>query len=106
LIQVISNLALNAFEAMEIDGTLMISTYESEGFVVIAFQDEGCGIPLNLLSKVQERFVTTKEKGSGMGLPICYELVHQHGGNIQVQTGQTGTCFEVYLPSADGQIGG
>jgi signal transduction histidine kinase len=101
LLQVFVNLAFNALEAMEPGGTLTISTYPEDNWVVIAFQDEGCGIPPELLNKIQEPFVTTKEKGSGMGLPFCYRVARWHNGTIQVRTGEEGTCFSVRLPAAD-----
>ena len=75
--------------------------------VVIKLTDTGAGIPPEILPKVFDLFVTTKapDKGTGLGLVICQEIVKAHGGAISVesQVGQ-GTTVTVFLPSAIGPV--
>jgi signal transduction histidine kinase len=100
--QVFLNIGMNAIEAMPPDGgqlkvDLILSEDGSE--VGIKFQDNGPGISPEDLSRLFEPFYTTKTKGLGLGLSICYDIVQRHGGNItaESQPGQ-GAIFTVWLP--------
>ncbi|TDH36049.1 response regulator [Pseudohoeflea suaedae] len=114
--QVLINLAVNARDAMPEGGTLTIRTRNVEAaevekldhkgmepadFVLIEVEDEGTGIPPEILEKVFEPFFTTKEvgKGTGLGLSMVYGIVKQSGGYIYPDSvvGQ-GTIFRIYLP--------
>jgi PAS domain S-box-containing protein len=100
--QVFLNICLNAIDAMESQGgelTVDISIPPDEPKVCIAFKDTGMGIEQELLSQLFEPFITTKEKGTGLGLTICYEIIKNHGGDITVESvvGE-GTTFEVWVP--------
>lgn len=73
----------------------------AEKFVHLYIQDNGCGIPDNLLDKVMNPFFTTKGvgKGTGLGLAMVYGAVETHGGLIEVESRQgKGTTFHIYLP--------
>ncbi len=102
--QVILNLSLNAIEAMQPDGgTLGIAiTIEREkNEVGLAVADTGPGIDPAHLERIFEPFYTTKEGGSGLGLSICYEIVQQHSGHIDVESRPgNGATFTVWLPLA------
>ncbi|MCL6445835.1 MAG: HAMP domain-containing histidine kinase, partial [Alicyclobacillus sp.] len=102
--QVFVNLIKNAIEAMPKGGQIMIQVSVADDFVRIAIQDEGVGIPSDIISKLGEPFFTTKEKGTGLGLMICHKILQDHGGrlNIHSELGQ-GTTMTVELPlsSAD-----
>jgi two-component system NtrC family sensor kinase len=76
-----------------------ISTETGEDYVMVIFQDTGCGIPEENLEKIFEPLFTTKPKGIGLGLAISKRLVEQNGGKIDVssQVGK-GTTFTVKLP--------
>lgn len=101
--QVILNLCKNAIDAMneQPNAKLMIETnYFNHGNeVYISIQDNGKGISEENLGKIGTPFFTTKSNGTGLGLSVCYKIIHEHGGRIDVQSklGQ-GTTFTVVLP--------
>lgn len=102
LSQMILNLILNAFHAMEPDGgVLTLSTSFDETHIQFQFADTGCGIPRDIQPKIFEPFFTTKEtgKGTGLGLAIVAQVVEDHQGKIRVEskTG-CGSTFTVSLP--------
>jgi signal transduction histidine kinase len=69
--------------------------------VSISFADSGVGIPRENLSKLFEPFFSTKKKGKGvgLGLSVAYGIIQEHGGSIQVQSGEgRGTVFTIELP--------
>jgi signal transduction histidine kinase len=109
------NLIINARDAMPDGGTILVtaenrsvgrrqdSDLEKGEYVVLTVSDTGCGIPSEMLEKVLEPFVTTKDigKGTGLGLSITYGIVQEHGGTITCDSavGQ-GTRFSMTLPLA------
>jgi PAS domain S-box-containing protein len=115
--QVLLNLAINARDAMPEGGTLSFKTRNvhldasfcrfhpgsREGaYVQTDVQDTGCGIPEGNMPHMFEPFFTTKKagEGTGMGLPMVYGIVHNHGGSVHVYSEEgKGTMFRVYLPS-------
>jgi two-component system sensor histidine kinase HydH len=106
--QVFLNLGINAFQAMPGGGTLTITTRRRMGrrdpgmFVEVIFSDTGSGIARDQLKNLFIPFFTTKEKGTGLGLPISQRIVSHHGGAIEVRsTLGKGTQFIVLLPVAD-----
>ncbi len=107
--QVFLNLGLNAVQAMEGRGTLRVITRLRHGtkggelaaFVEIAFQDSGKGIPEESLSDIFIPFFTTREGGTGLGLPICQRIIENHRGAIEVRShAGKGSVFTVLLPLA------
>jgi len=103
--QIFIALISNAFDAMESDGSLTIRTRWSESeathTVSVEFQDTGCGIPASQLPKIFDPFFTTKPlgRGTGLGLSVCYGIVSEHGGKIEVDsTEAVGSTFRVLLP--------
>jgi PAS domain S-box-containing protein len=102
--QVFLNLGLNAADAMRPNGgTLRVEVLlRNDGRQVgVAFRDSGVGIDPADLPNLFDPFFITKETGVGLGLAICYDIIHKHGGNIAVdsQPGQ-GATFTVWLPLA------
>jgi signal transduction histidine kinase len=88
---VLWNLLNNSFDALGTGGVVKVSTYvvttrEGRLNFILEVEDDGPGIPENILSRIFEPFVTTKdvEKGTGLGLAIVYSLVQNHGGQIEV----------------------
>ena len=112
--QVLTNLVVNARDAMPRGGRLVISTAEApaetfgdswqvgvEGLAVLTVTDDGCGMDEHTLKRLFEPFFTTKEvgKGTGLGLAMVYGIVQQNGGRIQVDSEpDRGSTFRVYLP--------
>ena len=97
--QVFINLIKNGFESMEEGGMMEIETFSEPDQLVIRFKDNGCGIPSDVLAKLGESFVTTKENGTGLGLSICQEIIKQHKGELSVEsTVGAGSVFTVRLP--------
>lgn len=100
--QVFLNLVNNAIQAMEAEGgKLSINCRETDGMAYISVADTGPGIPAANLGRIFDPFFSTKPvgKGSGLGLSICYGLIHRMGGEIEVESvaGQ-GARFIVRLP--------
>jgi two-component system NtrC family sensor kinase len=100
--QVFLNLINNALDAMEKKGgALDISSRVEDGHIILAFADNGPGIPQANLSRIFDPFFTTKPvgKGTGLGLAICYGIIKTLGGEISVQSAvDVGTTFYVKIP--------
>jgi two-component system, sporulation sensor kinase A len=101
--QVFLNLMKNAMEAMPKGGDIKISLRNGmAGDCIIAIQDQGCGIPEELIPRLGEPFYTLKEKGTGLGLMICHKIIKQHQGTITYQSKlNEGTLIEINLPLAN-----
>lgn len=95
--QLLLNLVRNGLEAMPQGGILHISTCQDNNEVVLAIRDQGCGIPTHILENLGTPFQTTKENGTGLGLPICYRIASRHDATINVETSQKGTTFLVHF---------
>ena len=104
LIQVLMALMLNALDATEHGGQLVVRTSRSptrRDEIRVEVEDSGMGIPRAEQSKIFEPFYTTKPpgRGTGLGLSICYGIVADHGGRIEVDSlPGLGATFRVYLP--------
>jgi signal transduction histidine kinase len=102
--QVFFNIVINAeyfmLEAHN-SGHLTITTDRADGFVQVAFGDNGMGIPEENLNHIFDPFFTTKGtgKGTGLGLSICHGIVTEHGGRIYARSERgKGATFIVELP--------
>ena len=99
--QVFMNLVVNAIDAMESGGALILTTSVKGDWVVIDIADTGSGIEPEHLSRIFEEGFTTKSKnkGSGLGLALSKDIVEKHKGRIEVLTELgKGSTFSVYLP--------
>lgn len=97
--QVILNLGRNAMEAMEPKGVLTLETRYQAGKVELLVSDTGVGMTQTQLEKLFVPFFTTKEQGTGLGLPLCLSIIERHGGTISVNSRPgSGTVFTVILP--------
>lgn len=97
--QVFLNLGMNAIESMPDGGELTIRTIQHEGTISILFEDTGIGIPKENLKDIFYPFFTTRDKGTGLGLPIAYRIIEEHNGKMTVNSVPGhGTTFEILLP--------
>lgn len=111
--QVINNLIINADQAMAEGGIIRVSIQNqfvaaqkigplAQGnYLVISIQDQGVGIPHELIPKIFDPYFTTKEKGSGLGLATVHSIIKKHDGLVRVQSKVgVGTTFQIYLPAS------
>ncbi|HEU0253904.1 MAG TPA: HAMP domain-containing sensor histidine kinase, partial [Pyrinomonadaceae bacterium] len=102
--QAVIALATNALDAMGDIGVLTIVGRNEASKVVVEVSDTGVGIPPENLPKIFEPFFTTKEigRGTGLGLAVCYGILTEHGGTLDVQsTVGTGTTFTITLSAVN-----
>ncbi|MBA2703429.1 MAG: response regulator [Blastocatellia bacterium] len=100
--QAIIALGTNAIDAMPVGGQLRIVSSKNGENVCVEVSDNGAGIPAENVAKIFEPFFTTKEvgKGTGLGLAVCYGILTEHGGSLDVQsTVSVGTTFTISLPA-------
>jgi len=97
--RVLTNLFLNAVQAMPRGGKLTVRVSKSGETILISVRDTGREIPDEILPKLFNPLFTTKTRGQGLGLATCKRLVEAHGGTITVesQVGK-GTTFTVNMP--------
>ncbi len=99
--QVWTNIIDNAIGAMAGQGTLILKTYQEDGWIVAEITDTGPGIPPDIQENIFDPFVTTKPpgEGTGLGLNISHHIIVQkHQGQISVTSRPGLTCFQVKLP--------
>lgn len=104
ILQVISNLMINALDAIPENGTVFLRLRKSTGRVRIVVADNGHGIPREIVGEVFTPFFTTKEgRGTGLGLSLSKKIVDHHKGTIRmrssVRPGRSGTAFQVSIPA-------
>ncbi|MCE5286941.1 MAG: two-component sensor histidine kinase [Pelosinus sp.] len=94
--QLLLNVVRNAIEAMPEGGIITISTETFQDKALLMIRDEGIGIPADVLDKLGTPFFTTKEKGTGLGLAVCYRIVERHNANLSIESTEgTGTTFKI-----------
>jgi signal transduction histidine kinase len=99
LYQAFLNILMNAMQAMPEGGNIYIELFVRKHTVAIVFSDEGAGIPDETLNRIWEPFFTSRDKGSGLGLPIVKKIVEGHGGIVEVDNGpEKGVQVTVTLP--------
>lgn len=101
LLQVFMNIILNARNAMEEGGTIIIQTATSDDSITVRFQDNGIGIPKKYLARIFDSFFTTQpdKKRIGLGLCIARRIIDNHNGSIEVESQLgSGSIFTVKLP--------
>lgn len=103
--QVLINLVLNGFDAVDRGGLVRVTTAQRDGAAELSVLDNGEGIPDDLRGRIFEPFFSTKapEKGTGLGLALCHDLVRENGGEIQLVDSVVGVGSEflIRLPLAD-----
>ena len=110
--QLFLNLINNSVDAISKEGSITVVLQHKQSIppgkpplVEVSLSDTGVGIPSDQIPQVFEPFFTTKaaSKGSGLGLVVCREIVKQHHGEIRVaSSSNSGTCFQILFPEAQG----
>ncbi len=103
--QVFMNLIINAIQAVEMDGKIVVTAglSDDDGYIEVRVEDTGPGIPQDQVDAIFDPFFTTKKtgEGTGLGLSISYGIVQEHGGEILVSTAPgKGAVFTITLPVA------
>jgi len=98
IVQVLINLLLNAIDASPASGTVRIEAQRRDDTIRILISDEGPGIPEESRPHVFDAYFTTKPNGMGLGLAVSREIVANHGGTLDFETGPAGTSFILLLP--------
>ncbi|MGG0589350.1 ATP-binding protein [Priestia megaterium] len=100
--QVLLNIMKNGIEAMRTGGTLRVGLYKREGHVHIQIEDTGIGMTSEQVNRLGTAFYSLKEKGTGIGLMVSYQLVEQMNGRIEVESiPGKGSTFTLIFPSYD-----
>lgn len=96
---VITNLLINASEAIVQKGTITIKTYSKNDKKFMTINDTGKGIDQDTIIKIFDPFFSTKKSGTGIGLSSCAKIINNHRGTIDVDSSlKEGTTFEITLP--------
>lgn len=103
LLQIFLNIISNALDAIDINGSLGISVKmpveNDNAYILVSFEDNGCGISKENINKIFDPFFTTRESGTGLGLSVVHKLVIENSGNIQIESIESvGTVVKIYLP--------
>jgi signal transduction histidine kinase len=108
LLQVMLNLTMNAFEALnvlraELRRVVISADRDAGGGICLKVRDHGPGFPSGIVEQLFEPFFSTKAEGTGMGLAIARSIIEAHGGTLSAQNCDGGgACFTVCLPQAKG----
>ena len=103
--QVCLNLLINSMQAMPDGGTIRVAAstmrVDDRCFVDLTFQDEGAGIPAEIMPRLFDPYFTTRPDGTGLGLAVADRIVSDHGGSILTSSDLgIGTSMTVRLPAA------
>jgi len=99
--QVFINVIKNAIEATKAKGQLEITCKATASHLHITFLDQGAGIPKERIQHLFEPFYSTKEKGTGLGLMICYKIIEEHKGTMWIESEEgKGTAVQILIPLA------
>jgi two-component system nitrogen regulation sensor histidine kinase GlnL len=108
MIQAVLNVLRNALHAVDGSGAITLRTRTRRQLTVggarhklmvqIDIEDDGCGVPPELIEKIFYPMVTTRADGTGLGLPLSQYLVHSHGGVIECRSRPGCTVFSIFLP--------
>ncbi len=99
--QVLLNLITNARDALRgrADAEIRLGLGAGAGRAMLTIADNGPGIPPEVLDKIFQPFITTKRKGNGLGMAICYGIIESHSGHIQIDSdAERGTTITITLP--------
>ncbi|ACN14210.1 two-component hybrid sensor and response regulator histidine kinase (Ntr family) [Desulforapulum autotrophicum HRM2] len=102
LYQAFLNVLLNAIQAMDDGGRIIISVFADNSNIIILFEDEGKGISEEALKKIWNPFFTTKDMGTGLGLGIVKNIIESHDGEIDISNrASMGVQVEIVIPAKE-----
>ena len=110
LVSALSNLAMNAMQAMKesettVFGEIKISIIQNNNDVCISIKDNGPGIPLELQEQIFDPFYTTRTQGTGLGLAVVQAVAKAHGGSVELKSSpKNGSEFKVTLPLENNKV--
>jgi signal transduction histidine kinase len=96
--QAVLNLVINALEAMPGGGSLVLAASATDGELRVEVADTGPGIAREVQPDLFKPYVSTKARGTGMGLALTEKVISQHGGRVGFRTGPLGTTFSIAIP--------
>jgi two-component system, sporulation sensor kinase B len=97
--QVLVNILKNGIEAIENSGMINVNAYKAGHFIIMEIEDNGKGMSQNQLKLLGTPFYSTKDKGTGVGLTVSYQIIHSMKGTVQVESIEgKGTKFTIQLP--------
>jgi signal transduction histidine kinase len=97
--QVLLNIVLNAIQATQGGGRVIVRAFTENATLCVEVRDEGCGMAPQELDRIFEPFFTTKESGTGLGLAVAANIVEQHGGLLRaINNRGGGMTFRLELP--------
>ncbi|TCJ05597.1 sensor histidine kinase [Cytobacillus praedii] len=100
--QVLINILKNGIEAMKDGGNLNLSVYKENGYGVFKISDTGIGMSNIELERLGTPFYSLKEKGTGIGMMVCYQIIDRMKGKIEVESEVgIGTTFNIFIPLAE-----
>lgn len=111
LLEIFLNLFINAVDAMpdggklQVEGLIEQPEHKKDDFLAIRVIDTGVGIKQENLAKIFDRYYTTKDSGTGLGLSVVERIISAHSGTLMVKSKEgEGTTFTIYLPYTNGQV--
>lgn len=98
---IVGNLVRNAYEALPEGGRIEVRVHAFDGRICLTVSDDGPGMSGRTLAHAFDRYFTTKENGTGLGLALVRDTVHEAGGRVEVESRRgIGTRFDIWLPAA------
>lgn len=95
------NLVTNADQACAGSGRIVLGATRNKEFVNLTVTDDGPGIAADVMPNLFRAFFTTRPQGTGLGLAVVHAVATDHGGEVQVESSESGSVFTVQLPAAD-----
>lgn len=103
--QVLVNVLLNAVDAMPAGGQIEITSKKARNFILLQIQDHGGGMTEEQLEHILEPYFTTKENGSGMGIPVSHQIITELGGRLLFDSALgVGTTVTIEIPSIEDEM--
>jgi signal transduction histidine kinase len=100
LARVLTNLLINASQAMNGAGPIWIDARREGTVTVLRVRDDGPGVPAPMRDRIFEALFTTKAKGSGLGLALCRRIAEAHNGTVTLDPSERGAVFRISIPDS------